>query len=392
MWGIIINEDDDVVQTGLVNYPSHMGSFNYGYNQYNGGRRINKALYNSISSTDVRKGWWLDADYYSANLNDEQLNYIWQNGFEPYTQVKFAPYDNVLGTDINANDVPLMRIEEMYLILAEGKAMSGSTAQAKSVLESFIRSYRDSAYVCPDVAGTELQDEIWRQRRIELWGEGLSWFDIMRLGKDLDRRGAGYPDSHNVFNVPAGSDILLWTIPARVIESNPLISEDDNNPKADAPEPVDDFGSGITMNMMTGSYMMIYHSYFDNNTNPDSRDTLFCSIELGQSNTLIIKDLLFEGSEIVARFDASDGTLSISDWQYLGRNSTYEFYFTTVDINSITFICSPDGSAVAFFPDDGSIDSMMGIYAMKDGEKAGFYDASYGNVYLEPYGDFQPGN
>ena len=35
---------------------------------------------------------------------------------------------------------------------------------------------------------------------------------------------------------------------------------------------------------------------------------------------------------------------------------------------------------------------MMGIYAMKDGEKAGFYDASYGNVYLEPYGDFQPGN
>lgn len=392
MWGIIINEDDDVVQTGLVNYPSHMGSFNYGYNQYNGGRRINKALYNSISSTDVRKGWWLDTDYYSANLNDEQLNYIWQNGFEPYTQVKFAPYDNVLGTDINANDIPLMRIEEMYLILAEGQAMSGSTAQAKSVLESFIRSYRDSAYVCPDVAGTELQDEIWRQRRIELWGEGLSWFDIMRLGKDLDRRGAGYPDSHNVFNIPAGSDILLWTIPARVIESNPLISEDDNNPKADAPEPVDDFGSGITMNMMTGSYMMIYHSYFDNNTNPDSRDTLFCSIELGQSNTLIIKDLLFEGSEIVARFDASDGTLSISDWQYLGRNSTYEFYFTTVDINSITFICSPDGSAVAFFPDDGSIDSMMGIYAMKDGEKAGFYDASYGNVYLEPYGDFQPGN
>lgn len=384
MWGIIINEDDDVVQTGLVNYASHMGSFNYGYSQYNGGRRINKALYNSISSTDVRKGWWLDADYYSANLNDEQLNYIWQNGFEPYTQVKFAPYDNVINTDINANDVPLMRIEEMYLILAEGQAMSGSTAQAKSVLESFIRSYRDSTYVCPDVAGTELQDEIWRQRRIELWGEGLSWFDIMRLGKDLDRRGAGYPDSQNIFYVPAGSDILLWTIPARVINSNPLISEDDNNPKADAPEPVDDYDSGLSVNFMTGSYMVIYHSVFNNDSTTYSMDTLYCTIEPGQSNTLIIRDLLFKGSEIAAQFDATNGTLSISDKQYMGSTNTYDIYFTSVDLSAIIFYCSSDGSAEAYFPDDGSIDSMFGFYAETNGEFKGYFDAAYGNVRLVP--------
>jgi len=383
MWGIIVNEEDDVVQSGIVNYPSHMGSFNYGYCLYSGGRQINMSLYNSMNSTDVRKGWWIDNQYYSPNLTQDELDYIWRYGYRPYTQVKFAPYNNVVGTDINANDIPLMRIEEMYLILAEGKAMSGANNEARSILESFIRTYRDSEYVCPDVTGAALQDEIWRQRRIELWGEGLAWFDIMRLGKDVDRRGAGYPDSYCVFNIPAGSDILLWRIPASVINSNPLISEQDNNPAADAPEPVEDYEL-YSKEMMVGYYNFIYESYWG------GKDTLLCQIIPGDSTSLIIKDLLFSGSEIIGQFDGMTGKLVIEDMQFMGATSAYDIYLSTYDLSEITFHCSTNGTAIAY-GSDSEENILMCFVAMQDDKVVGYYEVTVGDVLLVPYGLWSPG-
>lgn len=234
MWGIIIAETDGVVTSGIVNWISHMGSLNWGYANYSGGRQINKALYNSISSTDVRKGWWLNADLTSPNLTSDETSFM-ASSYDPYTQVKFAPYKNILQTTINANDVPLMRIEEMYLIKAEGEAMSGGNG--KATLEDFVRTYRDPEYV---FNSADIQEEVFRQRRIELWGEGLNWFDVMRLNKGVDRRGGGYPNATMVFNIPSGSDILLWPIPEKEIQANPALSEGDNNPTAPTPDPVAD--------------------------------------------------------------------------------------------------------------------------------------------------------
>lgn len=235
MWGILIAETDDVVQSGIINWISHCGTFNYGYCQYSKGHQISKSLYNSIPATDVRKGWWTDANGVSANLTEEYQAYMDSYEFAPYTSCKFAPYNNVLGNDVNANDVPLMRIEEMYLIKAEGEAMSGNNG--KSTLENFIRTYRDPSYTC---TASDVQEEVYRQKRIELWGEGLIWFDVMRLNKGVDRRGAGFPNATSVFNIPAGSDILLWRIPQSEIQANPALTDDDNNPAAPSPTPVAD--------------------------------------------------------------------------------------------------------------------------------------------------------
>lgn len=237
MWGIIIAETDDVVSSGIVNWISHMGSLNWGYANYSGGKQINMALYNTIGETDVRKGWWINENLTSPNLTSDEAEFM-ADSYAPYTQVKFAPYSNTLQTTINANDVPLMRIEEMYLIKAEGEAMSGGNG--KATLEEFVKAYRDPDYVCAATSSTDVQEEVFRQRRIELWGEGLNWYDIMRLNKAVDRRGGGFPNATMVFNIPAGSDILLWPIPEKEIQANPALSDADNNPTGQTPEPVAD--------------------------------------------------------------------------------------------------------------------------------------------------------
>lgn len=157
---------------------------------------INNLLYDKIPSTDVRKGWWVDASLESPLLENVTWNGVSGNAvasleienikmaFLPYTNVKFGT--GTVGGTLNDDDWPLMRVEEMILIQAEGLARSGSEAQGKALLEDFVRTYRDPAYSA-DASGRSLADEIWFQRRIELWGEGFSNSDTRRLGKPLVR-------------------------------------------------------------------------------------------------------------------------------------------------------------------------------------------------------------
>lgn len=236
LWGIDTEETDRVVTTGICNWPSHIGSFSYGYAQVGAWRMVSKSLYESIPSTDVRKGWFLDANGASANLNAYQTAYIASAGCPAYTQVKFAPYNNKLGTNTNANDIPLMRIEEMYLIVAEAQAMMGDPAAGAATLQQFVATYRDPAYSCTATTAGEVREAVWMQRRIELWGEGHSYFDLMRMKKGVDRRGAGFEASY-VYNIPAGDAALIYPIPDREMNANPQLIQ---NPVAEQPVPVED--------------------------------------------------------------------------------------------------------------------------------------------------------
>ena len=157
---------------------------------------INNLLYDKIPATDVRKGWWVDESMESPLLSAVTWNGVSGNAvaaleidnvkmkFLPYTNVKFGM--SAVGGTLNDEDWPLMRVEEMLLIQAEGLARSGSEAQGKALLEDFVRTYRDPAYSA-DASGRSLTDEIWFQRRIELWGEGFSNSDTRRLNKPLVR-------------------------------------------------------------------------------------------------------------------------------------------------------------------------------------------------------------
>ena len=235
IWGI---DADALKSNSLVTFPSHMGSFSYGYAQVGVWRKVSVKLYEDIPSTDVRKGWFLNAKGYSSNLSEMQSNYAAAYGMPAYAQVKFAPEKGVvIGTQSmfgNGADIPLMRIEEMYLILAEAQAMSGNTTEAVKTLNTFVATYRDPDYSCAATTAEEIQNAVWMQRRIELWGEGHSYYDLMRLEKPVDRRGAGFQEGY-VFYIPSGDAARIYQIPSTEMNNNPALVQ---NPEAAQPQPV----------------------------------------------------------------------------------------------------------------------------------------------------------
>lgn len=254
IWGNIIDESNDIVQTGILNFPAMMCSFTgNGYSPTYACRMINSKLWKEIPSTDVRKGWWIDENLNSSIVDskyvvhqkdeDEEGNVVKylavynQTGdevadiTEPYTNVKFGAYKNQYGNELNACDIPLMRVEEMILIQAEATAMGGNVEEGKRILEDFVRTYRDPSYTCNASTAEGVQDAVWFQRRVELWGEGFSFTDLLRLKKPLDRTGANYEVSVR-FNLPAESPIFLYLIPedeenhneALVGNNNPVVA------------------------------------------------------------------------------------------------------------------------------------------------------------------------
>ena len=206
---------------------------------------INVLLYNKIPETDVRKGWWLDGNKHSPNwanltwsdpadpsvkaTGDEIADFETSDGgkvaFGPYTNIKFALKSGV-GNSLNNNDWPLMRVEEMILIQAEGLAKSGNEAQARQILESFVKTYRDPQY-SSTAGGRSLADEIWFQRRVELWGEGFFMSDAKRLSKPIVRihnadtktNGSNVPAAWQ-FNISPDNAYLNMRFPTTEMNNN----------------------------------------------------------------------------------------------------------------------------------------------------------------------------
>ena len=239
LWGVMISPDNDVVTTGIINWPSHLCSLTgNGYTTLTGAfRYITDKLYNEIPDTDIRKQWFVSPDTTSTLVDNETVNgtpVIEYFGLTPYVNTKFGAYQSVFGNTTNSSDWPLMRVEEMYLIKAEAEAMSGNLGAGKSTLESFVQTYRNPSFTSHATSAEELQDEVWLQRRMELWGEGFALFDILRLKKPIVRKGTNYPASVQ-FNLEPESQIMIYRIPQCEMETNEGITDEDNNPAAERP-------------------------------------------------------------------------------------------------------------------------------------------------------------
>ena len=196
MWGSQMVSEDDLVKTGILNWASWMSNeTSFGYSSQEPYLMIGASLYDRISDTDFRKKMWVAPEGTALEgqttfLTSSQFGYFGDR-LTTYSSVKFRPAegncdDYTVGA---ATAYPLMRVEEMYFIEAEAAAQLGD-GQASTLLTTFMTTYRDPSYVC-NATGDQLIDEIVFQKRIELWGEGLTYFDVKRLNMSVTRGYSG---------------------------------------------------------------------------------------------------------------------------------------------------------------------------------------------------------
>ena len=181
---------------------------NYGYPLL-----VDRHLYETIPATDFRKKVFVDfaiddlpskADKIEAlAAYSDHPDWIYTCGYLNAStygkvgglEVKFRPLDgdgSVPLAQAGAVSVPLMRVEEMKLIEIEAAGMQDE-GRGKQLLEAFAKT-RDPQYeygkhneAYGNTATSAFQNEVWWQRRVELWGEGFATFDIKRLNKGIIR-------------------------------------------------------------------------------------------------------------------------------------------------------------------------------------------------------------
>ena len=203
MWGAQYTTEDRAVKFGIINFTSFASNETvFGYAGAGPMNMIGKSFYDRISDTDWRKTMWkapagspLEAKNKYVDSKMEMKNGVMEDvskfkkRIPTYGSLKFRPNQgNYAESSIGVvSAYPLMRVEEMYFIEAEA-AERLAPGTGITLLENFMKTYRDKQYV---YTGSNAIDEILFQKRIELWGEGLSFFDIKRANVSVTRGYAG---------------------------------------------------------------------------------------------------------------------------------------------------------------------------------------------------------
>lgn len=226
---IALNDADSCWGSQMIIEVSGSGC---GYScNYVGPKRIDKHLYSTIPDTDFRKMCFLSPDLDAmsnadalvalADYTDDPAGVLKtartksQRGTFECIEIKFRPKDGEHNDQYAAFTVaiPLMRVEEMYLIEAEATGMqAGKQAEGIALLTAFAKT-RDASYTYGNhneayynSSTSAFQNECWWQRRVELWGEGFATKDIKRLNKGIIRNYAGTIHNEdckwNIPNVP----------------------------------------------------------------------------------------------------------------------------------------------------------------------------------------------
>lgn len=175
--------------------------------------------------------------YLSANATDYRVGYSTIRIAKSFTEL-FKKDENGIWTDCRAlfpfmvdeadgyftakfnnrstlgvADYPMARIAEAYLIEAEAELQLGHTSEGLKVLNAL--QEKRGGFV-----STELTiDEIWKERRRELYGEGMALPDLKRLQKPLERTGEDQWSS--TLSLPANSNRMMFPIPDDELDYNP---------------------------------------------------------------------------------------------------------------------------------------------------------------------------
>jgi len=204
IWGMDLTLDQGL---DLISWWGQVDIFTYSYAWAGDPKTMDMGLYNSIRADDVRKSQFADPW-------GESLNY-------PISKF-YSEFRPTLGKqrEITA-DYVYMRVEEMHLIKAEALAFDNQDGAAQTAIEALLNErVADPSYIT-GLTGQDLKDEIYKQWRIEMWGEGKSYLAMMRNKATITREG------HIEFNesIEYNDDRLTFEIPYQEIQDNPNIKE-----------------------------------------------------------------------------------------------------------------------------------------------------------------------
>lgn len=215
MWGDQLTSSDNLVATGIVNWTSWMTvEYTSGYSFAGAYSMIDKSMYNRISDTDWRKLEWKAPAGSTLDGQNTYCTGIDADDIAEYTTLKFRPGSgNISDNSIAcAVAIPLMRVEEMYFIEAEAAAHQDA-ARGLELLKSFMTTYRDPNYTTTVSSTDDVVEEIVFQKRVELWGEGQTFFDIKRLNYSVTRgyEGTNHHDEarFNTTGRPAWMNLVI---------------------------------------------------------------------------------------------------------------------------------------------------------------------------------------
>lgn len=165
----------------------------------------------SARSTDVRNLLYEPGTTGRGKSYVETTKYLGKNGFP------------------NLDNVPVIRISEIYLNRAEAYATTGSSvfnpalalADLKTIKSKRYVGYTGSAIETADNALTpsQLYEEILNQRRIELAFEGHRFHDLKRLGRDIIK------SAPSTLTVPFTDARILAPILQADVDGNPNLKQ-----------------------------------------------------------------------------------------------------------------------------------------------------------------------
>ncbi len=194
---------------------------------------IDKSLYDKIAKTDFRKYTFLDPDKYDFYNYQTCRDEEWIEEAPNYLSLKFRCLNGDWQTYSvgGAVDVPIMRVEEMYLIEAEAVGVSQGVAAGVAKLNSFMQNYRQPDYKFETSDLREFQLEVLTQMRIEFWGEGNAFPSAKRLQPDVIQNYEGTNAPADIFKLNCKGIKPNWNlvIPIDEVQSN-IALEGNNNP------------------------------------------------------------------------------------------------------------------------------------------------------------------
>jgi len=202
MWGVDLNAD---IGLGLISWWGQIDAYSFSYAAFGDNKGMDSGLYNSMRADDVRRD-----QFFNQPANARHLQPLF----------KFYDSDRVItgASQIVKADYIYMRYEEPLLLQIEGLAKSGQEGLARAALLDFVSTRVTDASFVNTLGGQSLLDEIYKQTRLEFWGEGKSYLALKR-NKGTVNRGSNHLSFAGI-PIPFDDERLTFEIPQEELQDN----------------------------------------------------------------------------------------------------------------------------------------------------------------------------